>query len=128
MVKKSQGWVKLSGYLFLLGIIISIILGIFKASLMDYEATLHSLLVVFGVIIGLLGAAGVGTIDRTDVQIFLLAVVALIAAGGSGSILGDIPTIGAYLASIVGYIAALVLPAAVIIALEAIWKAGSTKF
>ena len=69
-----------------------------------------------------------GTIDRTDTQIFLLAVVALIAAGGSGAILGDIPTIGPYLSSIVGYIVALVLPAAVIIALEAIWRTGSTKF
>ena len=128
MPKKSAGWVKLSGYLFLLGIIISIIAGIFKASLIDYEASIHSLLVIFGVIIGLLGAAGMGTIDRTDTQIFLLAVVALIAAGGSGAILGDIPTIGEYLASIVGYIATLVLPAAVIIALEAIWRAGSTKF
>jgi len=128
MPKKSAGCVKLSGYLFLLGIIISIIAGIFKASLIDYEASIHSLLVIFGVIIGLLGAAGMGTIDRTDTQIFLLAVVALIAAGGSGAILGDIPTIGEYLASIVGYIATLVLPAAVIIALEAIWRAGSTKF
>jgi len=125
MPKKSVGWVKLSGYLFLLGIILSIIAGIFKTG---YEASIHSLLVVFGVIIGLLGAAGMGTIDRTDTQIFLLAVVALIAAGGSGAILGDIPTIGPYLSSIVGYIAALVLPAAVIIALEAIWRTGSTKF
>jgi len=128
MPKKAVGWVKLSGYLFLLGIIISIIAGIFKISLVTYEATIHSLLVVFGVIIGLLGAAGIGTIDRTDLQIFLLAVVALIAAGGSGAILGDIPTIGPYLSSIVSYIATLVLPAAVIMALEAIWRAGSTKF
>nr|MBA4405229.1 hypothetical protein [Nanoarchaeum sp.] len=128
MPKKAVGWVKLSGYLFLLGIIISIIAGIFKTSLVTYEATIHSLLVVFGVIIGLLGAAGIGTIDRTDLQIFLLAVVALIAAGGSGAILGDIPTIGPYLSSIVSYIAVLVLPAAVIMALEAIWRAGSTKF
>lgn len=128
MAKKTAGWVKLSGYLFLLGIIISIIVGIFKTSLLEYEATIHSLLVVFGVIIGLLGAAGIGSIDRTDTQIFLLAVVSLIAAGGSGSILGEIPTIGPYLSSIVGYIAALVLPAAIIIALEAIWRTGSTKF
>lgn len=126
MAKKSAGWVKLSGYLFLLGIIISIILGIFGGSLMGYEGMLHILLVVFGVIIGLLGAAGIGTIDRTDTQIFLLAVVALAVAGGAN--LGEIPTIGPYLASIVGYIATLVLPAAVIIALEAIWKTGSTKF
>jgi hypothetical protein len=129
MAKKSAGWVKLSGYLFLLGIIISIIAGIFEASLTDYITTIHSLLVIFGFVIGLLGAAGMGTIDRTDTQIFLLAVVALTAAGGSGAILREIiPPIGTYLASIVGYIATLVLPAAVIVALEAIWRTGSTKF
>jgi hypothetical protein len=132
MPKKSAGWVKLSGYLFLLGIIISIIAGLAGAFGMaltaDQISTIHSLLVVFGVIIGLLGAAGMGTIDRTDKQIFLLAVVALISAGSSGAILGEIPSIGTYLASIVGYIAALVLPAAIIIALEAIWRTGSTKF
>jgi len=128
MAKKSAGWVKLSGYLFLLGIIISIIAGIFETSLTEYVATIHSLLVIFGVIIGLLGATGMGTIDRTDTQIFLLAVIALAAAGGSGAILGEIPSIGVYLASIVGYIAVLVLPAAVIIALEAIWRTGSTRF
>jgi hypothetical protein len=128
MPKKSVGWVKLSGFLFLLGIIISIIAGIFGASLIEYTGTIHSLLVVFGVIIGLLGAAGMGTIDRTDTQIFLLAVVAL-AAGSSGvGYLGEIPTIGIYLRDIVSYISVLVLPAAIIIALDAIWRTGSTKF
>jgi hypothetical protein len=128
MPKKAEGWVKLSGYLFLLGIIISIIAGIFQASLVGYQTAIHSLLAVFGLLIGLLGAAGMGTIDRTDTQIFLLAVVALAAAGGSGAILAEIPTIGQWLSAIVGYIAVLVLPAAVIIALEAIWRTGSTKF
>jgi hypothetical protein len=69
-----------------------------------------------------------GTIDRTDTQIFLLAVIALAAAGGSGAVLSEVPTIGPWLSAIVGYIAILVLPAAVIVALEAIWRTGSTKF
>ena len=128
MAKKQEGWVKLSGYLFLLGIVISIVAGIFGDALVAYQTAIHSLLAVFGLLIGLLGAAGMGTIDRTDTQIFLLAVVALAAAGGSGSVLSAIPTIGVWLSSIVGYIAILVLPAAVIIALEAIWRTGSTKF
>jgi hypothetical protein len=128
MAKKSEGWVKLSGYLFLFGILVSIIAGVFEAQLVAYQTVIHSLLVVFGLLIGLLGAAGMGTIDRADTQIFLLAVVALAAAGSSGAVLGSVPTIGTYLASIVGYIAALVLPAAVIIALEAIWRTGSSKF
>jgi hypothetical protein len=128
MAKKAEGWVKLSGYLFLLGILISIVAGVFEASLVAYQTAIHSLLAVFGLLIGLLGAAGMGTIDRTDTQIFLLAVVALAAAGGSGAVLREIPTIGPWLTSIVGYIAILVLPAAVIVALEAIWRTGSAKF
>jgi len=128
MAKKSAGWVKISGYLFLLGIIISIIAGIFNSSLAMYASMIYSILVIFGVIIGLLGAFGMGTIDRTDTQIFLLAVIALAVAGGSGAILGAIPTVGEYLVYIIGYIAALVMPAAIIIALEAIWRTGSTKF
>ncbi len=126
MPKKSAGWVKLSGYLFLLGILIAIIAGVFGASLTEYASTINSLLVVFGVIIGLLGAAGMGTIDRTDKQIFLLAVVALAVVGNAN--LNEIPTIGDILTSIVSYISLLVLPAALIIALEAIWRTGSTKF
>lgn len=130
MPKKSTGWVKLSGYLFLLGIIIAIVAGLFQTSLIGYgyETSINELLVILGVIIGLLGAAGMGTIDRTDTQIFLLAVIALAVAGSSAGYIGTIPTIGMYIASIVGYIATLVLPAAVIIALDAIWRIGSTKF
>jgi hypothetical protein len=128
MAKKTESWVKLSGYLFLLGIVISVVAGVFESSVTAYQTAIHSLLAVFGLLIGLLGAAGMGTIDRTDTQIFLLAVVALAAAGGSGTVLGQIPTIGSWLSAIVGYIAVLVLPAAVIIALEAIWRTGSTKF
>jgi len=112
----------------LLGIIVSIVAGIFATAVVAYQTAIHSLLVVFGVIIGLLGAAGMGSIDKADSQMFLLAVVALTAAGGSGAILGSIPTIGPWLSAIVGYIAILVLPAAVIIALDAIWRTGSTKF
>jgi len=128
---KKTGWVKASGLLFLLGIIIAIIAGIFKIWIDPTVVT--SILVILGFIIGLLGAAGVGSIDRSDTQIFLLAVVALIAAGGSGAAFclteaTCIPVIGTYLSDIVGYIAALVMPAAVIIALEAIWRTGSAKF
>jgi len=126
MVKKQSGLVKASGLLFLLGIIIAIIAGLFKTWIDPTMVT--SVLVILGFVIGLLGAIGEGSIDKAEAQMFLLAVVALIAAGSSGAVLGNIPVIGVYLSDIVGYIAALVMPAAVLIALEAIWRAGSTKF
>jgi hypothetical protein len=125
---RKTGWVRASGYLFLLGVIIAVIAGLARDIMIGYEVSIHSILVILGFIIGLLGAAGVGSIERGQSQTFMLAVIALVAAGASGGVLADIPTIGVYLAGIVGYIAALVLPAAVLISLEAIWKAGATRF
>ena len=121
MPKKSQ-WVKISGYLFLLGILVAVVGGLVA---IPYAS---EILLVLGVVIGLMGAFGMGGIDRADVQMFMIAVVALVAAGQGGSALENIPSVGAYLRPMVDNIAALVLPAAVILALEAIWKAGSVKF
>jgi len=128
MPRKSSGWVRASGYLFLLGVIVAVVAGVARDAMIGYELSIHSILVVLGFVIGLLGVAGVGSIERGQSQTFLLAVIALVAAGASGAVLADIPTIGVYMASVVSYIAALVLPAAVLIALEAVWKAGSTRF
>jgi hypothetical protein len=121
MAKKSQ-WVKISGWLFLLGVIIAVVGGVVA---IPYAS---EILLVLGVIIGLMGAFGMGGIDRSDVQMFLLAVVALVSAGHAGAALQGIPSVGAYLKPMVDNIAALVLPAAVLLALEAIWRAGSVKF
>ena len=129
---KKTVWVKASGLLFLLGIIIAIIAGIFS-KFIDPNVV-RGMLVVLGFIIGLLGAAGVGNIDRSDTQIFLLAVIALVAAQISGKGFEKIGEntsfvfVGGILSTIVDYIGYFVVPAAIIIALLAIWKAGSTKF
>lgn len=120
---KSQ-WVKISGYLFLLGVLIAVVTGLVGASTIPYSGTL---LVILGAIIGLLAAMGMGSISRDDTELFMLAAIALIAAGSSGAVLAGIPYVGLYLRDIVSGIAALVAPAVVIIALEAIWKVGSEK-
>ena len=125
MPKREAGWVKASGWLFVLGIIISIVAGLFPT--ID-SATVTAILAILSFIIGLLGIAGVGSIDKADVNMFLLAVVALMAAGGAGNAFRNILYIGDYLSVIVNYIGILVVPAAVLIALKVIWQAGSTKF
>ena len=131
MPKKEMAWVKASGWLFVLGIIISIIAGLVYPL---YNAEISGLLAIIGLIIGILGFLGVGSIDKADINIFLLAVVALMVAGSAGSALREIGAgtpfdfIGVYLSYIVGYIAVLVIPATVLIALKAIWESGSTKF
>jgi hypothetical protein len=122
--RSGTDWVKISGYAFLLGVLIAIVAGIIGPQMIPYTGTL---LIVLGAIVGLLGAFGIGSIDRASATEFLIATVALVAVGASGDTLIGIPTIGPYLSDIVGYIAIFVAPAVVIIALEAIWSAGSTK-
>ena len=122
---KTNDWIRISGYLFLAGIVVSI-LGIdMFGSLIPMKDTL---LVVLGAVIGLLGAFGIGSIDRSSATEFLIAVVALSVAGAQGgSALADLPEIGVILAPILKNIAVFVIPAAAILALEGIWMAGSTK-
>lgn len=125
MAKKTNDWIRISGYLFLAGIVVSI-LGIdMFGSLIPMKDTL---LVVLGAVIGLLGAFGIGSIDRESATEFLIAVVALSVAGAQGgSALADLPEIGVILAPILKNIATFVIPAAAILAMEGIWVAGSTK-
>jgi hypothetical protein len=125
MAKETQ-WVKVSGYLFLLGVIIAVIAGL-APSVID-AATTASVLLVIGTIVGLLSAARMGTISREDADMFLLAVISLAVAGTATANLGALPGIGAFIGSIIGNIAALAAPAAVIVALEAIWRLGAGKF
>jgi hypothetical protein len=122
--KDNSQWVKISGYLFLLGVLIAVVSGLVGATTIPYSPIL---LVVLGAIVGLLAALGMGSISREDTEVFMLAAIALIAAGSSGAALAGIPYIGTYLQDIVGGIAALVAPAVVIIALDAIWNVGSEK-
>jgi hypothetical protein len=112
--------------LFLLGVIIAVIAGL-APSVID-AATTISVLLVIGVIVGLLSAARMGTISRDDADMFLLAVISLAVAGTATGNLGALPGIGAFIGAIIGNIAALAAPAAVIVALEAIWRLGAGKF
>lgn len=123
-VKAGNQWVKISGYLFLLGVLIAVVAGLVGSSTIPYSGTL---LVVLGALVGMLAALGMGSISKDDAELFMLAAIALVAAGSSGAALVSVPFIGTYLQDIVNGIAALVAPAVVIIALEAIWKVGSEK-
>lgn len=130
MAKKDNDkmWVKLSGWLFILGIAIAIIaalpFGIIGA------AGAAGILAVLGLIIGLLAIAGMGTLEKCDIDVFLLAVVALMVVGVSGNAFANITymNLGSILNSVVSNIGILVAPAAVLIALKAIWKSAQTKF
>ena len=105
-------------FAFLLGIIIAIIAGlVYAAGALDTvaEGTVALVLVVLGLVVGFLNL-----MDR-DYTTFLLAVIALTAAGASGASLVQIPYVGLPVARIVYYIGIFVVPAAVVVALKVIW-------
>ena len=125
MPKKETGWVKASGWLFVLGILIAVVAGLVPSI---QSAMVVPVLAIIGFVIGLLGIAGMGTLEKCDIDVFLLAVIAMMTAGGAGSAFANVLYVGPYLVSIVNYVGVLVVPAAVLVALKAIWTAASTKF
>ena len=111
MVKNAS----IGSWAFILGVLIAIIAGLAAGSLdITTQGYLGVVLVVLGLVVGLLN---IGAKEVTD---FLIAAIALVAVGAAN--LGSIPMIGAYLASMVLFIAAFVAPAALVVALKAIYS------
>ena len=122
--KTSNQWVQISGYLFILGVLVSVVAGVAPGVIPSVDV----ILVVLGAVVGLLGAMGTGSIDRQEAETFLLAAVGLVAVGASGAALSNFPGIGeTYLKPIVQNLAVFVAPAVVLIALESMWRAGSVR-
>lgn len=102
---------------FLLALIFGIIYGITGA---DPNAILILVLVILGIIIGALN------ITAREVIPLLLATVALVVVGGAFAPIKMLG-IGAVLDNMVSLIATLMAPAAVIVAVRALWAVGFPK-
>lgn len=98
---------------FMLGIVVAIV-GAFTGA--AYAETVTYILVILGVIVGLLN------ITEKEVTSFLIAVMALLLAGAAG--LERLPAVGGTLGLILSNIATFVAPAAVIVALKAVYELG----
>ncbi len=83
------------------------------------EGSINALLVVLGIVVGLT------TVTEKETTPFLVAAVALIVAGTVA--FSTIPFVGALIGSIVGFIGVFVAPAAVIIAVKAVYALASKK-
>ena len=114
MATAKNMWEKAGTWLFLLGVLLSVVLGL----LVPENGAVASLLALVGLIVGLLN------ITAAEVRDFLLASVALVVAAGGFSLL---PVVGGALANILSYLVALVAPAAVVVALIAIWHMAKSK-
>ncbi len=106
---------KLGAWSFIAGVVIVIL-----ASLLSIEASLlTSVLILLGLIVGLLN------VEDKDTTHFLVAVIALAAAGNAN--LNTVPLVGAQLQNILRNIGVFVAPAAVIVALKAVYEMASGK-
>jgi len=102
---------KVGHYAFIIGIIIAIIAGLFPEAI----AGTTLLLVILGVIVGFLN------IQSKETTEFLVAAVTLIVAGSAGLRVIVWANLGLYLSQILGNIAVFVAPAAVVVAIKAIF-------
>ena len=98
---------------FIIGLVIALVAGI----LMPANQMVIIVLIILGLIIGFLN------ITAKELLLFLVAVIALIAAGGAFNALTTLG-IGAILGNILAYVAALMAPAAIIGAIKALWAVG----
>ena len=102
---------------FILGVIIAIIAGLPILGT-EYAGTIAMILVVLGIIIGFLN------ISAKEVYNFLIAAIALLLTGAAG--LDVLPVVGEYIGPILSNISTFVAPAAVIVALKAVYQLGKT--
>jgi hypothetical protein len=100
---------KLGHWAFIVGILIAIIAGLVPAW---QTPTITWVLVILGLVVGLLNISAKETIE------FLVAAIALLVIGSVGAI----PALGTIVLSILSNIVAFVAPAALIVALLAVYR------
>jgi cation transport ATPase len=123
---------KLGSWLFLIGILLSFIVGIiYGANLWTVEQSwwISAVLAIIGFVVGLLSFFAVGTITQDRVPTFLIAALLLVGIGAAmqAEFFSNINYIGPYFNSIAAMLAVFVAPAAGLLAIRAIWDAGKTE-
>ncbi len=99
---------KIGHWAFIIGILLAIIAGLVPAW---QTPTITWVLVIIGLIVGLLN------IQAKETTEFLVATIALMIVGSAGAI----PALGVIVLSILANIVAIVAPAALIVALKAVY-------
>jgi len=127
-----ENWLKTIGsWLFLIGILIAVVVGIIFAAneawLASYSGTISTLLAVLGFAVGILSFFAVGNIAKDKVPTFLIAALMLVGIGATAQFFTHIDYIGIYFTWIAGMLAVFVAPAAGLLAIRAIWDAGKTE-
>ena len=123
----------IGSWLFLIGILISVIIGIIVGAnwWVDSDGYVALILATLGFIVGILSFFAVGSITSERVPTFLIAALILIGIGataeGMQKSFGQLSVLGDLYFGIATMIAIFAAPAAGILAIRAIWDAGKTK-
>jgi uncharacterized membrane protein len=129
-------WGKIAVWAFLIGIVISLLIGLWQAYDIEMDNTpilatnngayVGWLLAFLGAIVGILAILGRGTITKAETPSFLMAGVALLIMYGvfSGFTHMLQPWLGPLLAGVSATLAIFIAPAVGILAIKAIWDIG----
>ena len=131
MAGKSANTGKYGEWAFLLGVVLALIVGLFSAQLQEAGVALYvtGVLAVLGLVVGLLN------IKEKEVNSFLIAAIALLMVASSWGpitamlsiVVGDLGvTIAGWLTMFFSALAAFVAPAALILALKAIYNLATS--
>lgn len=106
----------LGAWIFLIGVVLAIILGLFSANLSaGMQGIVVAILIIVGLVIGFMNITG------GETQKFLLSGVILVIVSAMGE--GAIPSgvIGGYLTAILNALLVLFVPATIVVALKSIF-------
>ena len=121
----------IGSWLFLVGILIAIIVGLIVGADWYTDSSLYvaAILGVLGFVVGILSFFAIGTITQERVPTFLIAALILVGIGATSATwtFGTWGGLAPYLTGITTYIAIFAAPAAGLLAIRAIWDAGKSE-
>jgi len=104
---------KIGFFAFIIGLIISIVAGFLSSQ----NSAIVIVLIILGLIVGFLN------ITSKETMLFLVATIALVVVGHVFTPL-SVLSIGERLDQILTYVATLMAPAAIVVAIKALWAVG----
>ncbi len=104
---------KYGAWAFTIGLVLAVILGFIPS-----VTWITALLVILGLVVGFVN------VTEKESTAFLIASTALVITASS---LSELPALGGIVTAILRNVVALVSPAAIIVALKAVWSMGGKK-
>ena len=122
---------KIGSWLFLIGILVAVIVGLILGAEVwtDASGYVTLLLAALGFVVGVLSFFAVGAITQEKVPTFLIAALMLVGIGSAMNtdFFAELDYIGPFFYHIAAMLAVFVAPAAGLLAIRAIWDAGKPK-